>query len=460
MLERLTAQAGLDHRLPVAPDVSEILLDKVADWLTRSALDGETLDVIVRGFCERLSAAGLPIIRVHLSFSMLHPLYDALGFTWVRGKGMEIEGFRKSIDEPSNRFVKSPYFYLFSNNLQHLRRRLDPTTISEFPIFDELKEMGGTDYLAFVHSFSRDEEQGMIGSWTTDYPTGFSENMIAELLRMQSHLAVASKMAVLSKLADNMMTTYLGGEAGKRVLNGKIKRGEGDTIRAALVMADMRGSTKLAETAGREVYIDTLNQFFDAIATPFNRDGGQILSFLGDGFLALFPCERHRAPSEVACQAALKAAMKATSRMTDLNERRKREGLSEIGYGIGLHVGNVMFGNVGLSDRLTFSVFGSAVNEVQRLQNLTKKYPAHIVTSKDFATYCGGDGWTTLGQEKLAGIRQKVTVLTPDLSEVAPDEDESDQHPFNNRMSDAEQVILLNRNPTRQVETHANKVSQ
>ena len=116
-------------------------------------------------------------------------------------------------------------------------------------------------------------------------------------------------MAVLSKLADNMLTTYLGGDAGKRVLNGQIKRGEGDTIRAALVMADMRGSTVLAETAGREGYIDTLNQFFDAIAAPFNRNGGQILSFLGDGFLAVYPCERHRGPSEIACRAALAAAV-------------------------------------------------------------------------------------------------------------------------------------------------------
>ena len=98
--------------------------------------------------------------------------------------------------------------------------------------------------------------------------------MIAALLRIQNHLAVAAKMAVLSKLADNMLTTYLGGDAGKRVLNGQIRRGEGDTIRAALVMADMRGSTMLAEKDGREVYIDTLNQFFDAIAAPFNRKGG------------------------------------------------------------------------------------------------------------------------------------------------------------------------------------------
>jgi adenylate cyclase len=457
VLERLTAQTGIEPAKIGHADVSEILLDKVADWLTRSALDGEALEVIVRGFCERLSASGLPIIRAHLSFSMLHPLYDALGFTWIRGKGLEVEGFRKD-GSPSDRFLKSPYYYLISNNLDHIRRRLDPAMPSEFPIFDDLKAMGATDYLAFIHSFSSREDQGMIGSWTTDHPGGFSENMIAELLRMQSHLAVASKMAVLSKLADNMMTTYLGGEAGKRVLNGKIKRGEGDTIRAALVMADMRGSTKLAETAGREVYIDTLNQFFDAIAAPFNREGGQILSFLGDGFLALFPCERHRAPSEVACQAALKAALKATSRMADLNSRRKAGGLAEIGYGIGLHVGNVMFGNVGLSDRLTFSVFGSAVNEVQRLQNLTKKFPHQIVTSKDFATYCGGESWKNLGNETLAGIKQKVTVLTPDMSDIAPLEDENGQETAFDRMSDAEQVILLHRDASRLAQTHAKKL--
>ena len=104
-------------------------------------------------------------------------------------------------------------------------------------------------------------------------------------------------MAVLGKLADNMLTTYLGGNAGKRVLNGQIQRGDGETIRAALVMADMRQSTMLAEKDGRQVYIDTLNQFFDAIAAPFNRNGGEILSFLGDGFLAVYPCGRHAEPS-------------------------------------------------------------------------------------------------------------------------------------------------------------------
>ncbi|TIR96986.1 MAG: adenylate/guanylate cyclase domain-containing protein, partial [Mesorhizobium sp.] len=394
-------------------EISTILMDKVADWLNQSVLAGNDLETLVKGFCERLAAAGLPLKRVHLSFSMLHPLYDALGFTWVRGRGLEIESFRNEPGAPSDRFLTSPYYHLLSNKLDHLRRRLDPSLPSEFPVFDDLRLIGVTDYLAFVHSFNGNASQGMMGSWSTDSAAGFSDSMISALLRIQNHLAMATKMAVLTKLADNMMTTYLGGDAGRRVLDGQIKRGEGDTIRAALVMGDMRGSSRLAETSGREIYIDTLNQFFDAVAAPFNRKGGQIMSFIGDGFIAVYPCERHRSQSEIACQAALAAARSATARVTDLNLRRKEKGLTDIKFGIGLHVGNVMFGNVGLTDRLTFSVFGSAVNEVQRLQVLTKKYPHSILASKEFASYCGASNWLTLGSEELAGIKQKLTVLSP-----------------------------------------------
>ncbi|MGC4025849.1 MAG: adenylate/guanylate cyclase domain-containing protein [Mesorhizobium sp.] len=430
-------------------EVSRIMLDRVTDWLTQASLRGESLETIVRGFCDRLAASGMPLLRAHMSFSMLHPLYDALGFTWIRGQSLEVEGYRKGVDGASERFFTSPYYHLFANDLEHLRRRITPEMQPEFPIFEELKEIGATDYLAFRHAFDQSDERGMIGSWATDHPTGFSDDMIAELLRLQNHLAMASKMAVLSKLADNMMSTYLGGEAGRRVLNGKIKRGEGDTIRAALVIADMRGSTVLAETAGREVYIDTLNQFFDALAAPFNRAGGQILSFLGDGFLALFPCERHREPSEEACRSALIAARQAVARMDALNIRREAHGQHQIGFGIGLNVGNVMFGNVGLSDRLTFSVFGSAVNEASRLQSLTKKYPSRLIASRDFANYCGGEGWQTLGKEKLAGIRNKVTVLTPEIGSIEDYVEDGAAYEPLDRMSDAERLILLHRDPAK-----------
>ena len=425
-------------------DVSSILLDRVADWLTQSSLAGTDLESVVRGLCERMAAAGLPVKRVHLSFSMLHPLYDALGFTWERGGGMSVERFRTKPGERPERFLRSPYYHLISNNLDHLRRRIDKSVPSEFPVFDDLKELGITDYIAFIHNFEIDTSRGMIGSWSTDAPGGFSEDMIAALLKLQNHLAVAAKMAVLGRLAGNMLTTYLGGDAGQRVLSGQIKRGDGETIRAALVMADMRKSTVLAEKEGRQVYIDTLNQFFDAIAAPFNRSGGEILSFLGDGFLAVYPCGRHKEPSQVACQAAMTAVVKATRRIKELNGERKQNGLAPIGYGIGLHIGNVMFGNVGLRDRLTFSAFGASVNEVQRLQELTKSYRHNIIASEAFVGYTNGS-WTTLGQEKLRGVEAAITVLSPDLSKQATPKEESAFEPSYDGLSDAENVMLLHR---------------
>jgi adenylate cyclase len=207
-------------------------------------------------------------------------------------------------------------------------------------------------------------------------------------------------------------------------------------------MADMRGSTMLAEQEGREAYIDTLNSFFDAIAAPFNRRGGQILSFLGDGFLAVYPCDRHRDASEMATRAALAATQRASGRMALLNDRRRAEGRSEIAYGIGLHVGNVMFGNVGLNDRLTFSAFGTAVNEVQRLQLLTKKHPRPVIASEEFANYCGG-GWTTIGKEKLRGVSQKVTVLYPDVADIGEQEEDGGTEISYDGISDGEQLMLL-----------------
>ncbi|MBX9459590.1 MAG: adenylate/guanylate cyclase domain-containing protein [Rhizobium sp.] len=431
-------------------NVSESLIERVSLWLQQSALRGSDLESLVHGLCERLAAAGVPLLRVHLSFSMLHPLYDALGFTWVRGQGVEIEGFRPDGSEADKtRFVSSPYYYLLANGLPHLRRRIDALAPSEFAIFDDLKAMNGTDYLAFVQSFDEETTRGMVGSWTTDAPGGFSEEVIDALLHIQSHLAVAAKMAVLGKLADNMVTTYLGGNAGQRVLSGQVRRGDGETIRAALVMADMRRSTALAEKAGRQVYIDTLNTFFDAIAAPFNRNGGEILSFMGDGFLAVYPCDRHRGPSEVATQAAMAAVREATARMADLNAGRRSERLGEVKYGIALHVGNVMFGNVGLQDRLTFSAFGGAVNEVHRLQGLTKTLGRPVIASQAFATYCGGD-WLPLGERRLRGVQEKLSLFAPGEGNMTASPMESTQKKGLDLRSEAEHVMLLYRNSRQQ----------
>jgi adenylate cyclase len=426
---------------------SAILLDKVSDWLMQTALKGADLESVVSGFCERLAAAGLPIARIHLTFSMLHPLYRAMGFTWRRGAGVTAEGYRHAASEgASDRFLKSPYYHLLNNKLDHLRRRIVPGESPEFPILDDLQNEGMTDYLAFVAIFGEDSTQSMMGSWTTARDGGFTDGDIAALLRIQNNLALAARMAVLGRLAGNMLATYLGGGAGTRVLSGQIRRGDGETIRAALVMADMRRSTELAERAGRQEFIAILNDFFDAIAGPFAEAGGEILSFVGDGFLAVFPCPRQKTPTEIACRSALAAARVAVARMAAFNSSRRQTGLDDIGYGIGLHIGNVMFGNVGLRDRLTFSVFGSAVNTVQRLQTMTKKYSKAIVASSAFADYCAG-GWSRLGHERLRGVDEAMTVMTPSLLDQAASEEK--HLPIDTGLSDAEQVVLAHRDAHR-----------
>lgn len=426
-------------------DISETLIDRVVSWMRQAALQGGDLRAIVEGTCERLAAAGLPLARAHMSFSMLHPLYDASSFTWVRGGETKVQEFQTSPDGVGpDAFVKSPYYHLLNNNLEHLRRRLDDSVTKEFPIFEDLRELGITDYLAFAQPFEV-ADRGMLGSWATDAKGGFSEDMIKALLRIQGNLAMASRIAVLGQLAENMLTTYIGGDAGKRVLSGQIRRGDGETIRAILVMGDMRESTKLAESGGRQTFIDTLNEFFDALALPFNRNGGEILSFIGDGFLAVYPCGRHRAQSEKAAQAAMSAVRQANARMIALNAARRQRGLESIGYGLGLHVGNVIYGNVGLSNRLTFSAFGTAVNEVQRLESLTKKLDQPIVASEKFVNYCGGE-WELRGEEKLRGIDHKVSVYFPGPSNMRLKDTEALVDCAKTKPSDAEEVMQLVQN--------------
>lgn len=424
--------------------ISETLMDEVSAWLKQASLRSTDLETVIRGCCERLAATGVPLKRINISLSILHPLYRAMGFTWRRGEGLKVEGYRhvEPGQEKDDQLIKSPYYQLINNGLEHMRRRIDVDCTPEFPIFEDFKKEGITDYLAFFLPFGEDSGQGIVGSWSTDRAGGFNESEISALLRIQGRLAVAARVAVLSQLAGNMLTTYLGTGAGKRVLSGQIQRGDGETIRAALIMADMRNSTAIAEQAGRQVFIDTLNQFFDAIAVPFSEGGAEILSFLGDGFLAVIPCARHRGPSEIACRQALAAAHNAVARMTQLNEQRKGEELPVIGYGVGLHVGNVMFGNVGLKERLTFSAFGQAVNEVQRLENLSKKYKTPIIASDEFALYSGGE-WNMLGVETLRGTEYDMKVHAP----FAGKSTVSDYVPASKarELTDAERLILLHR---------------
>ena len=208
--------------------ISETLMDEVSAWLKQASLRSTDLETVIRGCCERLAATGLPLKRINISLSILHPLYRAMGFTWRRGEGLKVEGYRhvEPGQEKDDMLIKSPYYQLINNGLEHMRRRIDQACTSEFPIFEDFKKEGITDYLAFFLPFGEDSGQGIVGSWSTDRAGGFNESEIAALLRIQGRLAVATRVAVLSQLAGNMLTTYLGTGAGKRVLSGQIQRGD------------------------------------------------------------------------------------------------------------------------------------------------------------------------------------------------------------------------------------------
>ena len=425
---------------------SRALIERAADWLMAQALKDADLEAIVRGCCERLHGAGLPIARVQLSFSMLHPLYRGIGYTWRRSQGLQVDAYRHTAgdDTHTDRFRKSPYYHLLKYELDHLRRRLDTDGPAEFGIFEDLRKEGLTDYLAFTNSFAMGLGQGMLGSWSTDRRGGFSDAEIEALLGIQDSLAVACKMAMRGGVAKSALDTYLGAKAGGRVLAGQIKRGDGETTRAAIAWGDLRNSTEMAEQLGRQAYIDTLNLFFDATAGAVADAGGEILSFIGDGFLAIFPCERTQKDSGEACKLALSAALDATNRMAETNRQRGDAGEPALGYGLSLHIGNVMFGNVGLAERLSFSVFGSAVNEAARLESLTKKFATPIVASEEFTTYCGGE-WEALGAESLRGVNAPMTVFRPTQTEHVAPAAETPPRTRGRDFSDAEAVVLLYR---------------
>lgn len=397
--------------------VSPTMLNQLHEWLMEQALDDADIEPIVYGCCERLQALGVPLMRGYFVFPVLHPLHSAIGLTWMRGKGTTVSDYPHVPGGINARFRASPHFYMLERHLASMRIRLDDETPHyAFPILDDLRADGATDYLAFLLGGDRSI---MMGSWTTNHSLGFSHDDIATLLTIERSLAVATKMAIKSQLMRNIGKTYLGRSAGRRVLGGKIRRGDGDTIEAAIWYADMRNSTMLADRLDRQAHIALLNTFFDTTAGAVVEEGGEVLSFIGDAVLAIFPTGEGAFPVDEACRRALQAASGSRSRLFELNAQRTRDGLEPLDFGVGLHFGEVTYGNVGIPARLTFSVFGAAVNEVARLDQLTKQLEEPVLVSETFARRLEQD-WRALGKHALRGVGRRMKVYAPAWSPVRP----------------------------------------
>ncbi len=385
------------------------VVDSVADWLMAQALAGSnTVPDLLHGCCERLRASGVPVWRANMSYQTLHPQFQGMTIIWVHPDNLEISKFPHS-DTVSEEFRRSPQYDMLKTLIPYLRRHLvGPEALLDYPILTELRDAGGTDYLAFIIAFNDEGTDGMVGSWATDRPGGFTDQHISSLMRIQRRLGVACKITIREQTARNVVSAYLGPKSAERVLDGQIKPGDGEAIQTALWYSDLRDSTEMAERMKPDDFLADLNAYFSCSAGSVIEHGGQVLNLIGDALLAIFPVGDQFQSEKEACQAALAAAIDATRLMKDVNAGRA----TPLRFGVGLHLGDVIYGNIGTTERLQFTAVGRAVNHVARLENLTKQLSDPVIASAAFKDKTSGR-WHRLGDFQLRGIGRETTVYAP-----------------------------------------------
>jgi len=353
--------------------------DDVVRWLTNDTRDERFIDNIFTELCVRLQRAGVPVKRATLHFLIYHPQWLGARILWADGmREAELEASDYDVRQRSE-YIGSPGNEMFDGATE-LRENLerDPALGRKHALYNELRAMGLTDYVAWplYHTLGKRH----FVTFATDRPGGFEAAHIAFLLRILPVLALVSEIRIKNRLARTLLETYVGSHAGDLILAGATRRGSGSTVSAAIMICDLRDFTRISDNWPRDDVIDLLNGYFDAMTEPIQRHGGEILKFIGDGLLAIFPLSQ---PS--ACANLLRAVAEARNAMTALNERNSGTDRAPLNYGIGVHVGDVMYGNIGSRTRLDFTVIGPAVNLASRLESLTKQLGRAVLLSRAFA---------------------------------------------------------------------------
>lgn len=376
----------------------------IADWLDAGAPGARTPQEILVQFCRRAIAAGVPLSRVGVFVRTLHPNVYGRGFFWREDR----EGV--VMDEAGYDFVgtdehlQSTPAAVWSSGEEIRRRLADPSCPIDYPVLEDLRKEGMTDYLVVPLRFMSGEVHA--ASFATRRPGGFTDAQLTALRRLLPPFTRLAEISALNRKAQNILDAYLGAQAGAKVLAGQIRRGDGETIRAVIWFCDLRESTPLADSMSREAFLALLNEYFERVLGPVLRKGGEVLRFIGDAALAIFPVGP--ASVEEACTRALAAAMEAMARMRDFNAGRERP----LAFGIGLHLGEVLYGNIGTPTRIEFTVIGAAANEAARIESLCKTLDATLLISEQVARHLPGP-FRSLGRHKLRGVGEPVEVFTP-----------------------------------------------
>jgi len=392
------------------------LISEMGEWLVDQALGDPDIVAMFESVCLRLYAAGVPLARARVIWPTLHPLFQAETVLWKREDGATPSQFRHQA-ERGEEFLQAPVYYMMQNDIRMLRRRLEgPDKRLDFPILEELAAEGMTDYLTITTGTVADEVMnkhsfGVLVAWSSDRTGGFSEDDIAALQEIQRRFAIACKTAIQARIAGNIVETYLGNHAGHQVLDGAIRRGDGQATRAVVWYTDLFDATALADTMTPADYLSLLGDYYECTAGAVMDQGGEVLDFIGAGVLAVFPFETadERAAAAAAAAGALR---KAEANRETKNAERAEHGRVAIRFGAGLNAGKVMFGNIGVENRLTFSVIGPTVNEVVRIEALTRGADVTALVTAEIAA-SEPDQWVTTGRHRLTGVAQEIELFAP-----------------------------------------------
>nr|HEV8010360.1 adenylate/guanylate cyclase domain-containing protein [Bradyrhizobium sp.] len=387
-------------------------LQKIADWLIDGARSAVSPGQMMTETCERLVRAGLPLWRVGVFVRTLHPDIFGVSFVWRPGTEVVISS---ADSDPRNtpQFKRSPLAILYDRE-QEVRFRLDDPQSRRFPLLDDLRGEGVTDYIALPLRFTSNSIHA--SSWTTKQPGGFSDDQLAALRALVRPLTRLIEIINLTRTASNLLDTYVGNRAGERILGGQIRRGHADTMQAAIWLSDLRGFTALSDRLPAETVVDILNQYFDCQVHAIKAHGGEVLKFMGDGLLAVFPIADTIQDAQEVCGHVLEAARESRASV-DAMHYPIGEAVERFRFGVALHVGRILFGNIGGGNRLDFTCIGPAVNLAARLEKIAGRLRRTIVASAGFAGICQNQ-WTDLGEFPISGFSKAERVYG--LQDEAP----------------------------------------
>ncbi|KQO66423.1 adenylate cyclase [Methylobacterium sp. Leaf111] len=390
------------------------LRGEMLDWLLAGTRGERFLDDIFVAFCRRLREAGIPVARGTIHLRTHHPLWLGTRILWRTGlEAAALQNFEYGIVE-TDQFKLSPAAEIF-NGAERVRKRLEEPAqpATDYGIYRDLRAEGLTDYVAWPLHYTLGKSH--IVTFSADRPGGFAPDDLDLLASLLPALSVVTEVRHKNRLTRLLLDTYVGPHASEMILNGATRRGSGVTVEAAIMVIDLRGFTEISELWPRDDVIALLNDYFDAISLPIERHGGEILKFMGDGLLAIFHLD-----TPAACTAAQSAALEARAAMRALNAARAERGQPRLGYGIGVNVGAVMYGNIGSRSRLDFTIIGPAVNVAARLESLTKVLDVSVLFSGAFAARSSdGHQLVSLGTFPLRGVGDPLEVLAfPDDAEA------------------------------------------